>query len=80
MAGQLGMFTRVEYNKKILSVDKSSEKPIKAIKNYGDIKTNYLIVSGSVQGPSKRQILVTAPLRPSKTQTKKNYELQGVLR
>jgi len=80
MAGQLGMFTRVEYNKKILSIGKSSEKPIKAIKNYGDIKTNYLILSGSVQGPSKRQILVTAPLRPSKMQTKKNYELIGVLK
>lgn len=80
MAGQLGMFTRAEYNKKILGIEKASEKPIKAIKNYGDIKTNYIIVSGSVQGPSKRQILVTAPLRPSKMQKKKNYEFLGVLK
>lgn len=80
MAGQLGMFTRVEYNKKIVDLQKASEKPIKAIKNYGDIKTNYLILTGSVQGPSKRQILVTQPLRPSRMQTKKNYELIGVLR
>ena len=80
MAGQLGMFTRVEYNKKIVSLEKASEKPIKAIKNYGDVKTNYIILTGSVQGPSKRQILVTAPLRPSKMQKKKNFELQGVLR
>ncbi len=80
MAGQLGMFTRVEYNKKIVALEKSSEKPIKAIKNYGDIKTNYLILTGSVQGPSKRQILVTAPLRPSRMQTKKNYEFVKELR
>jgi large subunit ribosomal protein L3 len=80
MAGQLGMFTRVEYNKKIVDVQKASEKPINAIKNYGDIKTNYLIITGSVQGSAKRQILVTAPLRPSKMQTKKNFELQRVLK
>ena len=80
MAGQLGMFTRVEYNKKIVDLQKASEKPMKAIKNYGDIKTNYLILTGSVQGPSKRQILVTAPLRPSRMQTKKNYDLVGVLK
>jgi large subunit ribosomal protein L3 len=80
MAGQLGMFTRVEYNKKIVDLQKANEKPIKAIKNYGDIKTNYLILTGSVQGPSKRQILVTQPLRPSRMQTKKNYDLQGVLK
>jgi len=80
MAGQLGMFTRVEYNKKIVDLQKASEKPIKAIKNYGDVKTNYLILTGSVQGPSKRQILVTQPLRPSKMQTKKKYDLVGVLR
>jgi large subunit ribosomal protein L3 len=80
MAGQLGMFTRVEYNKKILAIEKASEKAIKAIKNYGDIKTSYIILSGSVQGPSKRQILVTAPLRPSKMQKKKNYEFLEALR
>ncbi len=80
MAGQLGMFTRVEYNKKIVDLKKASEKSMKSIKNYGDIKTNYLILTGSVQGSAKRQILVTAPLRKSKMQTKKNFELQGVLR
>jgi large subunit ribosomal protein L3 len=80
MAGQLGMFTRVEYNKKIVDLQKANEKPIKAIKNYGDIRTNYLILTGSVQGPSKRQILVTQPLRPSRMQTKKNYDLMKVLK
>ena len=47
---------------------------LKNIKNFGDIKTNYIIVAGSVQGPSKRQLLVTAPLRPTKAQIKKNFE------
>jgi len=79
MAGQLGMFTRVVYNSKIIDLGKSDGK-FKNIKNYGDIKTNYLILNGSVQGPSKRQLLLTAPLRTTKKQSKKNYELLGVLR
>jgi large subunit ribosomal protein L3 len=76
MAGQLGMFTRVHYNQKILSIVKSDEveKQLKGIKNYGDIKTDYIILYGSVQGPSKRQILITSPLRTSKKQGKKIYE------
>jgi large subunit ribosomal protein L3 len=76
MAGQLGMFTRVHYNQKILSLVKTeeTERQLKGIKNYGDIKTDYMIVYGSVQGPAKRQILITTPLRPTKEQGKKIFE------
>ena len=80
MAGQLGMFTRVHYNQTVLDISKTSEKPLFAIKNYGNIKTDYLIVSGSVQGSAKRQVLITAPLRESKKQKKKNYEIMEVLK
>ena len=75
MAGQLGMFTRVIYNNKIIDLGKSSDKQIKNIKNYGDIKTDYVIVKGSVQGPAKRQLIITAPLRETKRTKKKDYEL-----
>jgi large subunit ribosomal protein L3 len=75
MAGQLGMFTREIYNNKIL--DMGSEK-IKAIKNYGDIKTDYVVVRGSIMGSAKRQLLITAPLRESKKQSKKEYEFGGL--
>jgi large subunit ribosomal protein L3 len=76
MAGQLGMFTRVHYNQKILSLVKSeeTEKQMRGIKNYGDIKTDYIILYGSVQGPSKRQVLMTSPLRATKEQGKKIFE------
>ncbi len=77
MAGQLGMFTRVHYNQKILGLGKA-ENEFTNIKNYGNIKTDYLLVAGSVQGPSKRQILLTAPLRESRKQNKKAYELVGI--
>ena len=80
MAGQLGMFTRVNYNNSVIDLGSSQEKgkterKLKNIKNYGDILTSYLIVAGSVQGPAKRQLLVTSPLRETKKQAKKAYEL-----
>lgn len=74
MAGQLGMFTRIVYNNKIIDLGKSDDK-FKNIKNFGDIKTDYVIVRGSVQGPAKRQLLITAPLRKTKKQLKKEFEL-----
>lgn len=74
MAGQLGMFTRVTYNSNVIDLGKAEGK-FKNIKNFGDIATDYLIVRGSVQGPAKRQLLVTFPLRGTKKQIKKNYEL-----
>jgi len=80
MAGQLGMFTRVHYNQKILQLVKSEDvdNQLKNIKNYGDTKTDYIILYGSVQGPAKRQILLTAPLRPSKMKKKKIFEFVEV--
>ncbi len=76
MAGQMGMFTRVHYNQKILTMAKAeeTEKQIKGIKNYGDVKSDYILLYGSVQGPSKRQLLMTSSLRPSKMQKKKVFD------
>lgn len=74
MAGQLGMFTRVIYNNKIIDLGRAENK-FKNIKNFGDVKTDYILVQGSIQGPAKRQLLITAPLRETKKQVKKNYEL-----
>ncbi len=75
MAGQLGMFTRAVYNNKIIKVGKSEDKKeLKNIHNFGDVKTDYIILRGSVQGPAKRQLLATYPLRETKKQLKKNYE------
>jgi len=78
-AGQLGMFTRVIYNNKIISIGKSENK-FTNIKNFGNVKTDYIIVQGSIQGPAKRQLLITAPLRESKQQIKKNFEFIEVLK
>tara|TARA_Y100000310_G_scaffold342955_1_gene448448 strand:+ start:6512 stop:7465 length:954 start_codon:yes stop_codon:yes gene_type:complete len=77
MAGQLGLFSRIFYNLNIISSGKISEKdinPSSGFKNYGKIKSSYIILKGSVQGPSKRQILLTPSFRPTKSQSKKNFE------
>tara|TARA_Y100000310_G_scaffold344189_1_gene455629 strand:+ start:4278 stop:5231 length:954 start_codon:yes stop_codon:yes gene_type:complete len=77
MAGQLGLFTRTHYNHKIINYGKTSEKdinPKSGWKNYGNIKNEYIILQGSIQGPAKRQLLLTIPLRPTKKQLNKNYE------
>jgi large subunit ribosomal protein L3 len=80
-AGQLGMFTRIVYNNKIIGIEKSSENSeLNHMKNYGNIKTDYLIVRGSVQGPAKRQILITAPLRETKKQKKKEFEFLEIVK
>lgn len=81
-AGQLGMFTRIHYNQKIISLGKADElgDKIKGIKNYGDVKTDFIVVRGSVQGTAKRQLLITAPLRESKMQKKRKYEFVEVKR
>jgi len=73
MAGQLGMFTRLVYNNKILDLGKSESK-FKNLKNYGEINTDYLIVKGSVQGPRRRQLILTKSFRKTKKQNKKEYE------
>jgi len=80
-AGQLGLFTRIIYNNKILAFGKISEKDINpkyGWKHYGKIKTEYLILQGSVQGAEKRPLLLTSHLRVSKNQIKKNYEFLGL--
>jgi large subunit ribosomal protein L3 len=81
MPGQLGMFTRVHYNLNVIDSGNIKEKNInfkEGIKHYGKIKTNYVVLTGSVQGSSKRQILVTPALRPSKKQAKKKFEMVGI--
>lgn len=78
MAGQMGYFTRVVYNNKIIDVKNIKEKdinPKQGFRHFGKIKTDYIIVHGSIQGPAKRPLLITVALRATKHQTKKSYEL-----
>ncbi|MEM5829631.1 MAG: 50S ribosomal protein L3 [Candidatus Aenigmatarchaeota archaeon] len=68
MAGQLGFQTRTEFNKRILKIGENGEEvnPKGGFKNYGVIKSNYLLLEGSVPGPNKRLIRLRAGIRPPK--------------
>jgi large subunit ribosomal protein L3 len=82
MAGQLGLFSRITYNSKVISSGKISDNdinPKSGFSNYGKIKSSYLILAGSVQGPVKRQLVLTPAFRPSRNQAKKKYEFLEVL-
>lgn len=77
LAGQVGLFSRVHYNHKILFQGNTKENninPNSGFHKYGKITSSYLVVKGSVQGPNARQILITAAMRPNKAQTKKKLE------
>lgn len=81
MAGQMGFFSRVVYNNKVIVVGDVKERdinPKQGFKRYGMVRGDYVIVLGSVQGPVKRQLLITVPLRASKNQIKKNFEFLEV--
>jgi len=77
-AGQTGYHSRITYNNLILEIGKISEKDINkkgGFEHYGVIKTDYLILKGSIPGPQKRGIIVTYPIRPTRYQEKKNFEV-----
>ncbi len=81
LSGQLGMFTRLHYNLKVLGTgDAKANKLLegKLFKNYGAVKSDYIILHGSVQGPAKRQLIITNAMRPTKKQMVEKYELLEV--
>jgi large subunit ribosomal protein L3 len=82
ISGQLGMFTRVHYNLNVIASGNAKEKNINkgtGFKAYGNVTGNYLVVKGSVQGPAKRQILVTPSYRPTKHTFKRKLEFQELV-
>ncbi|MBT3643063.1 50S ribosomal protein L3 [archaeon] len=77
-AGQTGFHNRICYNNLVLESGKISEKDINkkgGFEHYGLIKTDYIILKGSVPGPKKRGIVLSAPIMPSKRLSKKSLEV-----
>ena len=77
-AGQTGFHKRISYNNQILEIGKISEKNINpkgGFQRYGEIKTEYIILRGSVMGPKKRAVVITPAIRPTKKQEKKKLEV-----
>jgi large subunit ribosomal protein L3 len=67
MAGQMGFHRRTQRNIRVLKISDEKDENFKkeleklnkgGFKHYGIIKTNFLILKGSVQGPPKRFLLL----------------------
>lgn len=65
-AGQMGFHQRTEYNKRILKVGEKCDEinPIGGLPHYGLVRTNYILISGSVPGPVKRLVRIRDAMRP----------------
>ncbi|MDP2947423.1 MAG: 50S ribosomal protein L3 [Nanoarchaeota archaeon] len=77
-AGQTGFHNRIVYNNVILEVGKIKDKDVNkkgGLNHYGFIKTDYLILKGSVPGPQKRGVVITPSIKSSKKQSKKKLEV-----
>lgn len=69
LAGQTGYHTRTEYNKVLLKIGgKGAEEvtPSGGFLRYGIVQGKYVLIKGSVPGPTKRLIRLTLPRRKKK--------------
>lgn len=80
-AGQTGYQQRTEKNKMIIKISESSNdlKKKGGFKNYGDIKNTYLIVKGSIQGPTKRMLRLELSQNPNKQQLNNKLEIKKIV-
>lgn len=64
-AGQMGYHQRTQYNNQILKISDKPEEvnPKGGLIRYGNVKSTFLLVKGSMPGAKKRLISLTKPLR-----------------
>ncbi|MFW5704627.1 MAG: 50S ribosomal protein L3 [Nanoarchaeota archaeon] len=68
LPGQHGFHERTEWNKWILKVSDNPEEinPKEGFEHYGLVKSEFLLVKGSLQGPKKRMVTLVRAARPNK--------------
>ncbi|MBI2670744.1 50S ribosomal protein L3 [Candidatus Woesearchaeota archaeon] len=66
--GQMGFHNRTDYNKQILEINSNPEKinPKDGFPHYGLVKSDYILIKGSVLGPQKRLIRLSEAFRNHK--------------
>ena len=76
-AGKMGYHLRTEQNKQVLQIgnDANEITPKQGFHRYGEIKTQYIILKGSVSGSKKRLVMLTSPMRYSKVY---NHEIKSI--
>jgi len=65
-AGQMGYHQRTEFNKRILRIGENGEDvtPEGGFLRYGLVRSTYVMVRGSITGPTKRLVRLRYPARP----------------
>ncbi|WP_202319342.1 50S ribosomal protein L3 [Archaeoglobus neptunius] len=69
-AGQMGFHQRTEYNKRLIKIGDNGEEitPRGGFLHYGVVRTQYVLVTGSVPGSVKRLVRMRDAIRPPKVQ------------
>ncbi|MBP1449492.1 MAG: 50S ribosomal protein L3 [Thermoproteus sp.] len=64
--GQMGFHQRTEYNKRVLKIGENGAEvnPKGGWPHYGLVRSNYILLSGSVPGAIKRLVVLRHPVRP----------------
>ncbi len=67
--GQTGYHQRTEYNKRIIKLGDNPEEVIPAggFLNYGLVRNQYIMLKGSIPGPTKRIVRIRPAVRPKAT-------------
>ena len=67
-AGQMGFHTRTEYNKILLKISDKPEEinPNGGFLDYGLVKSDYILIKGSIIGSKKRLVRLNFATRPNK--------------
>uniref|UniRef100_A0A7J2THG3 Large ribosomal subunit protein uL3 n=1 Tax=Archaeoglobus fulgidus TaxID=2234 RepID=A0A7J2THG3_ARCFL len=70
MYGQMGFHQRLEFNKRILKIGTNGEEitPKGGFPHYGVVRSDYVLISGSVPGPVKRLVRIRDAIRPPKVE------------
>jgi large subunit ribosomal protein L3 len=79
-AGQMGFHNRVDYNKQIMMIGEDPEQ-VNAkggFVRYGKVKNPYILLKGSVPGPSKRMIRMSTAIRPDKRVSQEPQTIQHI--
>lgn len=70
-AGQMGYHNRTQYNNQVIDIvdDNSLVNPKGGFIRFGETKNTCVLIKGSIPGPKKRLVTLTAPMRVAKNIT-----------
>lgn len=83
-AGQMGYHTRLDYNKQIIKIETDANKinsinPNGGFSQYGLIKNHYMLIKGSLPGPSKRLVRLCRATRENRYMPKEAPSIQQIV-